>query len=228
MSSENPFEIVARLETSIGLSSGFFKKLQEEDDWTHVVKLHALLEAALSHVIVHRLDCDALGPPISRLEMSDKDKGKVAFASALGLIEAADRAFIILLSQLRNKCVHDVRQAEEFSLAKTCAAMDASQKNNFVKAVWIDEETRASVKGKLLSSPRIFLHLGALRVLAVLCMRKETETLRRQYDEMVKQGYDELVKQREEETGRSALHDALLIARARQEQEQSGGQDKEA
>lgn len=183
MAPNDPLEIVGRLEAEIGLSSGFFRKLRTENDWSFVIKLHALFEAALGHVIVHRLGCDALGAPITRLEMSDKDKGKIAFASALGIIGADDRRYIILLSQLRNRCVHDVRQVEQFNLANTCEAMDGTQKDNFSKAVWPDERRRQELKSTILKSPKEFVWLAAMRVLAVLCLQKDKEQLKRDFDQ---------------------------------------------
>ncbi|MCP3019082.1 hypothetical protein [Cupriavidus basilensis] len=182
------FVLVRRLEEDLQLPTGFFQALLKEDDWSFLIKLHALFEAALSHVIVHRLGCETLSGPMSRLEMSDKDKGKIAFASALGLIGQDERRYIIQLSQLRNRCVHDVREAATFNLQTACAAMDTTQKKTFVKAIcgtegdekYEENGRKMTRKDLVLKEPKMFVWRVGMFVLAALCLQKENEELRRE------------------------------------------------
>ncbi|MWL87683.1 hypothetical protein [Cupriavidus sp. SW-Y-13] len=229
-------DIVGRLQEELKLPNGFFQKLRDEDDWSFVIKLHAMLEAALGHVIVHRLGYDALADAVSYMDMSDKRKGKVVIAAALGMLVSHEITYCDVLSELRNVCAHDIRESVAFDLVKTCAAMKPSQRGKFIKGVCGDDGNdkievagRATTRSEVaLENPKWALwHIG-MYVLAHLCLQKETEALRRQYDEAVKKGYDSLVKQREQDTGRSSLLDALILARTRQEQEQAGSQNKEA
>ena len=44
-------ESLQELELDLGLPKGFCFKLLEEDDWSFVIKLHALLESAVSELI---------------------------------------------------------------------------------------------------------------------------------------------------------------------------------
>lgn len=51
-----PVEIdrgILELESKIGVKSGFFASLLEEDDWSFVIKLHALFEAACTHLLLY-------------------------------------------------------------------------------------------------------------------------------------------------------------------------------
>ena len=94
----------------IGLSETFFHGLfQQGDDWTFVIKTHALLESAITHLLVTDLDRAELAPLLSNLEMSNTRVGKVAFAKALGLLDKDYRRFVRNLSELRNELVHDIR-----------------------------------------------------------------------------------------------------------------------
>jgi len=42
----------AELEKAVGVRAGFFYRLLEEDDWSFVIKLHALFEAVCSHLLL--------------------------------------------------------------------------------------------------------------------------------------------------------------------------------
>jgi hypothetical protein len=48
---KNQEESLEALELDLGLPKGFCVKLIEEDDWSFVIKLHALLENAVSELI---------------------------------------------------------------------------------------------------------------------------------------------------------------------------------
>lgn len=101
---------VASTLKSIGLSDTFFQGLfQRGDDWTFIIKTHALLESAITHLIVSELDRAELKPVLAKLEMSNTRVGKVAFAKALGLLDKDHRKFVKKLSELRNMLVHDIR-----------------------------------------------------------------------------------------------------------------------
>ncbi|HSG21963.1 MAG TPA: hypothetical protein VLA64_03300, partial [Azonexus sp.] len=106
---------IIELEAKIGVRPGFFAALREEDDWSFVIKLHALFEAACTHLLLFHFKEPELSEVFSRLELSNKTTGKIAFLSKLGLIGKENRRLLSTLSELRNSLVHDVRNAE-FSL----------------------------------------------------------------------------------------------------------------
>jgi hypothetical protein len=108
-------EGILELERRIGVPENFFRNLNDADDWTFIIKLHALFEAACTHLLLHHLKEPELASIISRLELSNKVTGKVAFLTKLKLISKDNRRFIATLSDLRNSLVHDVRN-HEFSL----------------------------------------------------------------------------------------------------------------
>ena len=68
------FHDVVQFEQCLGLPNGFYEKLLGEDDWSFIVKLSALFEAACSHILVKRLHAPELedylgrnsGLPLSR------------------------------------------------------------------------------------------------------------------------------------------------------------------
>lgn len=49
------FEAVEELVKELGLPEGFYAELLGEDDWSFIIKLHALMEAAVTGLIVAAL-----------------------------------------------------------------------------------------------------------------------------------------------------------------------------
>ena len=100
---------IIEIQKKLGLPGEFFEKLLEEDDWSFVIKLHALIEAVCSSFILYHLREPALEKIISRLEISNTTVGKVAILKALDLLGDEYRKYIRSLSELRNDFVHNVK-----------------------------------------------------------------------------------------------------------------------
>lgn len=103
---------IIELESTIGTKSGFFSELLNEDDWSFVIKLHAFFESICTHLLMFHFKEPALSDLFSRLELSNKSTGKIAFLSKLEMLGKDDRRLLNSLSELRNKLVHDVRNSE--------------------------------------------------------------------------------------------------------------------
>ena len=89
MSSQSLADLVPLLEQKLGLKPGFLESLDDENenDWSFVIKVHALIEAAISHLLTEDLCRPELADLFSRLDMSNKATGKAAFVKALNLLE---------------------------------------------------------------------------------------------------------------------------------------------
>lgn len=74
-----------------------------------MIKLHALLESAVSQLLVNAVARKELAEVFASLEMSNTKTGKLAFVKALELLPKAHLDFIRLLSELRNQLVHRVK-----------------------------------------------------------------------------------------------------------------------
>lgn len=103
---------VRQLEDDLGLPVGFFKALAKEDDWSFVIKLHALIEAAATHLLVETIAKPSLQDIFSRIDMSNTQVGKLAFMDKLGLVSKDAKRFIHTLSELRNDFVHNVSNVD--------------------------------------------------------------------------------------------------------------------
>ena len=82
-----------------------------KDDWTLIVKLHAMIETGLNGALVKELERPALADVIAKLDTSNQMTGKAAFAKALGILGKPSITFLQKLSELRNHCVHDIKNS---------------------------------------------------------------------------------------------------------------------
>ena len=175
---------VRRIETDLGLTPGFLENLRDENDWSFVIKVHAIFEAATGHLLCQVLNREELADVLSFLELSDKRRGKIAFVAALGLLEKADRRFISSLSELRNGLVHDVRNST-FSLGDHVGRMDAAALKQFAKnfnsfskslndRVWLGEQQVTSEEA-FRRDPKTALWWSAMVTLSLIYHAREIE-----------------------------------------------------
>jgi hypothetical protein len=122
-------------ERELEIPCGFFESLLDVDDWTFVIKLHALLEATMNHLLAEALNCPAAVELFSHLELSNKRVGKLEFGRTLGCVDDDERRFISYLSELRNKLVHDVRNAT-FGLTSYVNSLDINQLRAMANALY--------------------------------------------------------------------------------------------
>lgn len=121
------------LEEKVGVEAGFFARLYDEDDWSFIIKLHALFEAACSNLLSFHFNEPELDEIFVRLELSGKIIGKTVFLGRLGLLGKEWRRFISALSELRNDLVHDIRQSN-FKLEQYIQSLDSNALKSFAVA----------------------------------------------------------------------------------------------
>lgn len=119
-----------KLLSDIGLSEDFIDRLIHDNDWSMIIKLHALFEAVLASLVVKKLQVPEIRKAVSHLEFNHAESGKVAFALALDLIGAKDATFLRGLSELRNDLVHDVQKIN-FDLRAYTSQLDPNQRKKF-------------------------------------------------------------------------------------------------
>lgn len=172
------------LESRIGVSPGFFRRLLDEDDWSFVIKLHALFEAACTHLLLYHFREPNLAHIFSRLELSGKTSGKLEFLGQLELLGKERRRFIASLSELRNSLVHDVRNCE-FELKDFVSKLSSDALRSFAVSFspfessirkisstlpitdkgLLEQSQVGSVRERALENPKLHIWLGACDVL---------------------------------------------------------------
>lgn len=160
---------ISKLEQLLELPPGFVDGLLNEDDWSYVVKTHALLEAALTHMLIDAND-PRLADVFRKLQLGGGRTGKIAFAKALEVADPASLKLISQISELRNSLVHDVRQFS-FKLVPYVQSLPPNESRQFARLIADviglpqDSETTATSVGLFREHPKEALspsviHLG--------------------------------------------------------------------
>lgn len=117
----------------------FLEALLKENDWSFVIKLHALIEAVTTQIILSNVDDERLRATIERLPLSDDEIGKLRIAKDLGLYTKSQRAFIRRMSMVRNKIVHNLENLD-FRFSEYVTGLDSNAKDSWINAIcWFVE-----------------------------------------------------------------------------------------
>jgi hypothetical protein len=178
---------IAKIEAELGLPDNYFAALLDEDDWSFIIKCHALIESACSFLLTSYFNDQNYNDIFSRLEMSDAKTGKLAFLKAAGLVVSEEAAFIANLSELRNKLVHNIKGVA-FKFADYISGLDKNQKKSFAKTFgYAHLETSADGRSLVLkdlsivlSTPRKAIWNGVKLILVVIRIQVETRKFERQ------------------------------------------------
>lgn len=76
-----------KLEQELDVPEKFISSLMEEDDWSFIIKCHALIESLLNQSITKTLNEPSLEKVISRLDTSHPSIGKLTIAKELELLD---------------------------------------------------------------------------------------------------------------------------------------------
>ena len=167
-------------EARLGLPSGFYDKLLNEDDWSFIIKLNALVEAACTDALVARFHSAELTEPLATLEIGHPKHGKVALLRALGAIESEQAAVLKLLFELRNKLAHNVSHVS-FTFGSYIAGMDKNQRKSFASCAGhgIKPEVLGLTRQEFtLQNPKLALWATVQEILACLHLEHDVAATR--------------------------------------------------
>jgi hypothetical protein len=187
MAEDSLLQATNEIEKAVGVKTGFFVALLKEDDWSFVIKLHALVEAAITHLLVVASGNERLGNVYALLELSDNRKGKLAFVRGLDLLNSKYRHLIKTLSEVRNKLVHDVKNVG-ITLDEFVKQLDEQQSKNFVKAVMLDFDFNIEIGGKdipirqfIVENPKFGIWMAVMNLFGDIYIQKEYLNIRKSY-----------------------------------------------
>jgi energy-converting hydrogenase A subunit M len=126
-------QVMSRVEKELGFPADFMINLLREDDWSFLIKIHAVIEAAITKTLCSHLDPKLISI-FEQLELNDSRTGKTAFAKSLLLLTCEQRQFITELSKVRNKVVHDIKRVS-FKFSDFVKELDKNQRKNFIDAI---------------------------------------------------------------------------------------------
>jgi len=165
---------VSELERLLGLPNGFYNNLLSEDDWSFVIKLSALFEAASGQALAAKLQHPEIESALSYLEQANPKYGKVTLMLQLDIINKEQSSFLTKLAELRNKLIHNVSEVS-FDWGSYISEMNNNQKNSFVKVFGHGIYEKFKVQGVSLNrtnftieNPKMAIWLTANEIFACL------------------------------------------------------------
>lgn len=171
---------ISELEKKVRLPHNFIHKLTSEDDWSFVIKLTALFEAASTHLLVSKLNVPKLEDSFSYIDFGNSKFGKVVLLKKLGCINSYEAKFLQMLFELRNKLAHNIIYVD-FNFESYLNIMDSNQKKSFVNSVKCGKETIfwncevQPIEKCIISHPKLLTFLTASHILVSLHMQTVDE-----------------------------------------------------
>lgn len=143
-------EVIYRLEADLGLPKNFLLDLEQQDDWSMIIKGHSLIEAAVNRVLSESLDKPALASVIENMNLGGGRTGKLAFVEALGLLPDSLFRFVAGFAQLRNAAIHRVENVQ-FTFSEHVRGLSKEQTSAFVEWMRVGELAGVVRDGKTYS-----------------------------------------------------------------------------
>lgn len=200
MSDDTMESRLREIEKTLELPNEFLDEMEKENDWSLVIKAHAIIEAILTEVISSALESKEIELIVSRLEFNNVRRGKLAVAKALELVDQDDLEFINILCELRNQLVHSVDHFS-FNFESHLKGLDEARGNRFIKMLVyfnnnksVNETTGNLVSDDAKANPQRYFYVSFLNFIAVmlekLVIRKATKKLAELKKEQVSLGIE--------------------------------------
>lgn len=163
----------------------FLLDLLKEDDWTFVIKAHALIETAVTDMLVRHLGEIELTKIIELLPLSDNRTGKIAVARQLKLLDDKQRRFVRFLSELRNSLVHRLDNLD-FTFENYVSTLDTNQRRSLKESVaWFaDDEQRKEWETIAEDNPRVGVYMAIHCLMAHCVLTSQQSSALREIDEV--------------------------------------------
>ena len=123
---------VSELESLLGVPNGFYEGLLKEDDWSFIIKLSAVFEAAGTQALAAKLQHKEIEDSFAQLDQAHPKYGKVALMYKLNIINQEQQKFLLKLAELRNKLVHNISEIS-FNLETYMSGFDSNQRKSISK-----------------------------------------------------------------------------------------------
>jgi hypothetical protein len=124
---------LVEMEKALAAPEGALTTLPAQDDWSCIIKCHALIEGAVTGMLSAALD-QRLRHIFNILELGREGTGKLEFAKALDMLTPEQRRFVRELSRIRNLLAHDLRHLA-FTIPNYINAMNRDQRRRFITSL---------------------------------------------------------------------------------------------
>lgn len=126
---------VSELCEKLKLPEAFLERIYDEDEWSFLIKTHALVETSINVAIERSIEDDRVSEFINRLSLSGGSKSKTELLKSLGIITQNEIQFVEGLSQIRNRVVHNIRHVE-FTFTAFTKELNARNRMNLYQKLF--------------------------------------------------------------------------------------------
>jgi hypothetical protein len=159
----------------------FLHGLLKQDDWSFVIKAHALLEAAITQMVIANVGNEQLASFIERLPLGGQF-GKIKLCEQLDLLPDAHRRFARWFSEFRNPLVHRLDKVT-FTFGKHVKGFKADEARRWVDSVvWFskdDPKTQKAWKLIVRTAPKHTLFMGLYLIIGECIIRSHDSKAKR-------------------------------------------------
>lgn len=166
-------EFAVDLDEELKSKTDFMFALAEDDDWSLVIKSHALIESLVTELLVAKTEEVQLKSIIERLPLSDEEIGKLRIAKDYNVLTKHERRFIKRFSALRNDLVHKFENVN-FEFEKYVINLDKGQKDAWrVAFTWFEQgkSVEKSWSEATINNPKMAVWLAVLMFVSQIVLR---------------------------------------------------------
>ncbi len=173
-------DFIGKLSVDLEISGDVLLGLPNEDDWSFVVKTHALIETAIAHLLTQAIGRGELAEFFGYLPLQGRN-GKIKAADDLGLLSREQIAYASVVANLRNRLVHSARNWT-FSF-EALFAEDPAALTRIAVAVFGEKASPHAVNATR-RHPKFVLFLPLMKLLAHVYETSKTANLEREAQEL--------------------------------------------
>ena len=172
---------VHSLEKELRVGAGFVERLFDEpSDWSFIIKVHALSEAAMTHLVTIALRREELRDVIARLDMGDQRRGKLVFAERLDAIDKDLAGFLRALGRLRNQYAHGIKNVS-LRIEDLVNSFPTNERDTFWRQLaYFAPSDEVEVRGRMVNAvafakenPRLAVWFSVMNAVAAIQINKD-------------------------------------------------------
>jgi hypothetical protein len=196
-------EFEQKLERSVIDCFELLDTLFKEDDWSFVIKSHALIESIITQLLTESSKDSRFIKLFERLPLSSDEIGKLSVAKALDVLNKNERKFIKYYSTLRNNLVHNIDNIN-YSFNEYMKTLDKNQLKelddiihgfiNTIRGAALPKNYKdIGIKEKLLSVLKILITDCSIRIYTIK-LNTQIEKMSVEKSNSLVHEYEELIK----------------------------------
>lgn len=172
----------------------FMKTLLQADDWSMIIKSHALIETLVTELIISQIDEEKLKSLIERLPLSDEQVGKLKITKDYNLLTQEQRKFIKRFSELRNMIVHKFENIN-FNLDEYSKSLEKNQKKSWLNIItwYANDDIKNKEDWKKISddNPSVGVWFSVVQLVSEITLKSEElkghTNIQKQADKTIKE-----------------------------------------